>query len=290
MTSDFKKEVMEIQERLKGRTKLFFGEDIFVPEPHMVSIKANHLDDLYNKIIYSALEHERINYIDRGSHAGQYRLEFDHANLIIPNQRHPEDDTLAPKSRPGLPEVADEKGIYDYFNDYLIKNVIEDSEHYGYNVWIVGMKEGLPLKVKDVPRGADFNQLEWCANYFVEKGYGNNHCYITIGSADSLKRYGWPYKDETDRGTSECLRGISFKIRDNKLNTTCFFRSWDAVGGTPKNLGGISLLSEYFTDIINTTKRDDQPEVSPRTLIANSDGLHIYESEFDVAKLKAGLS
>ncbi|MBR9702250.1 hypothetical protein GOV13_05010 [Candidatus Pacearchaeota archaeon] len=316
----FKKEFLEFQENIRGRCKILFKGEMFSPAPHMISLRAENLDQGYYKTIAATLEHGAVNYIDSGSYEGSNRVELDHTNLVFTEQRDKSKDvnsirSLVPWTRGGLTPPTDEDTIQKYFNNYLIGEGMGDNEHYRYSSWIVGMgdysitplemellskelitdtkekariEKGVKLYSKDVPRGTKLNQLDWCAEHFVEKGFGTNHCYITVGCAEGLQRYDWPSKTDTDKGSTECLRGLSFKIRDeNKLNMTCFFRSWDLYSGLPTNLGGLTLLNEYLANLVNVKsieKEKDLPMLEPGILVANSDGLHIYQDRFESAR------
>lgn len=322
---EFENSFLEFQSGIQGRCKELFPEDIYVSSPHIVSLGTKNLDEGYYKSIAANLEHGRVNYIDSGSYEGARRIEFDHATLVFRGQR----DTsriangvgaLSPWTREGLSPPTDEDVIINYFNKYLISHDLEPNEHYRYCSWIVGMgddsvtpldiellarglitdpvekeriEKGVKLYEKGVLRGTKFNQLEWCAQHFAEKGFGTNHCSITVGCAEGLKRYDWPYKTEAEKGSTECLRTISYKIRDeNKLTTTCFFRSWDLFSGLPTNLGGLTLLTEYLANMINIKVMEngsDQPMVEPGVMIATSDGLHIYQDRVESAKEWVGL-
>ena len=206
---------------------------------------------------------------------------------------HPTTRPLAPQPREGVLVTTNDKGIEDYFWNYINNGKLEDNEHYKYGSWIVGVPKGCNFYDEHgIPRGSKINQLEWCINHFVEKGYGNNHCSITIGCPEGLQRYDKQYKDE-QKGSTECLRQISLKIKNNKLNATSFWRSWDLFAGTPQNLGGIVIAMEYISEMINMKALDigkDLSKVTPGILYAHSDGLHIYEHNLDVSKLLVNIT
>ena len=279
---NFKEEVMEIREKLGDRDNKKYD---ILPAVH---ISANNLDELYFNVVNEALKHGRVNFVDEGSRKGKYRLEFDYVTINVAN---PTQRPLAPQPRPGVLVTTNEEKIEEYARDYLLNGSLiskdkpkEDLTEYKYASWIVGIPEDEPLTKNGIPRGTRLNQLEWCVNHFTKKGYGNNHCYISVGGAEGLQRYDWPWKEETERGTSECLRGLDFKIRDNKLNLACVFRSWDLIAGLPQNLGGLAILMETTADWINSVKPDNLPKVTPGTIYGSSHGLHIYEDGLDVAK------
>jgi len=248
-------------------------------------VEAQNLDELYFFSIRELFNKGRRYKIDSGSYEGDTRLEFDSFRGII---YHPTQRPLAPQSRPGIPVPTNDSDIEEYFYDYLMNGRLQPNEHYKYATWIVGIpefftkgfkgrKNRIPLKYKGIPRGTRLNQLEWCINHFKKKGFGTNHCYITVGCAEGLKRYDWPYKDETERGTTECLRGFSLNITEGKnLNLECFFRSWDLVNGLPVNLGGLALVMEYAASELG---------IEPGVMVANSSGLHAYGFSEEFAKI-----
>jgi len=122
------------------------------------------------------------------------------------------------------------------------------------------------------------SQLDWVINHFKTAGYGNNHCYINVGDTESSLAYERPYSNETDRGTSPCLRGIDFKIKDNKLITSVVFRSWDLYSGVPENLGGITLLNEYICEFLDG--------ISPGPLAFSCSGLHCYDFQLEYRNMR----
>ncbi|MBU0929957.1 MAG: hypothetical protein KJ623_02705 [Nanoarchaeota archaeon] len=278
--------ILNFRKKLEENYSSEGNKVIFVPKPH-ISIEATTLDDLYFKAIDYALKYGRLYKIDSGSFAGEHRIEFDSASLIVTS---PTARPLAPIPREGIPVITNDEKIEEYFCDYLMDGSLKPNEHYKYSSWIVGMPEGTKLDHNEIPRGTRFNQLEWCINYFINAGYGNNHCSITVGCAEGLKRYDWKSKSDAEKGSTECLRQVSLKIKDNKLNLTCFFRSWDLVAGMPGNLGGLTRLMEYTVDSINEKKKESAPLIKTGNLYAHSDGLHIYEHNVDFAKLWVGMT
>ncbi|MFH1801519.1 MAG: hypothetical protein ABH804_01660 [archaeon] len=260
-----------------------------VGEKDFVYIEARDLDDLYFQSVMGALKHGELNPVEEGSHAGSIRLEFPGFGCCVKN---PTTRPLAPSTREGIPVATDDEAIHKYFQNYLLDGRLEPNEHYRYSTWISGIQNpNIPLEHKGIPRGTRLNQLEWCVKHFTEKGYGTNHCAITVGCAEGLQRYDWPYKNESERGTTECLRGISLKIRkENQLDVSTFWRSWDLYNGFPENLGGFAHLIEYTANLINATKKEEQSEVKPGRLYAYSDGLHIYSHSLDLAKLWANIN
>jgi len=72
-----------------------------------------------------------------------------------------------------------------------------------------------------------------------------------------------------------CLRSLSFKVYNGKLQLCVYFRSWDLVAGFPENLGGLQLVKEYVLSNLTFPCKDG-------SIIAVSDGLHIYDHFFNL--------
>lgn len=92
-----------------------------------------------------------------------------------------------------------------------------------------------------------------------------NQCTIEIGQPSDIKIEHPP-----------CLRVIDCRVRYDKLHFFVYFRSWDLWSGLPPNLAGIQLLKEWMARQIG---------VEDGTLNAWSKGLHLYDFQFEPAKL-----
>jgi len=77
---------------------------------------------------------------------------------------------------------------------------------------------------------------------------------------------------------STCLRLIDKPIRYGKPRFIVYFHSWDLWSGFPANLGGLQLLKEYMGQQIG---------LEEGKIIAVSEGLHLYEYKWDLAKLRS---
>jgi len=244
----------------------------------IMGIKAAHIDgttlmDTWFQLLYQVWHIGRKYKIDTGSYAGQTRLEFDFVSGMA---RYPHERPLAPIMPEGIPVPTTDGDIEKYFANYLMDYNLEDHEHYRYSSWI-----NLPLlniHAKIVDSNAPFreSQLEWVIRHFKEKGYGNNHCFINIGNLHSNFAYDKPYRNESERLTSPCLRGIDFKIKGGKLIVGVIFRSWDLYSGWPENMGGFTLLNEYVAEQL------DGVEAGP--LCFTSMGLHCYDFQIEPLK------
>lgn len=245
-------------------------------ETKSVFVNEKTIDGAWFKLLYEIYHHGRINKITDGSYAGITRLEFDYAAGTI---EYPTKRPLAPIVPPGVPPVTTDGDIEKYFTDYIMDgHNLADNEHYRYSTFITGGDYKLPdntNRIMTVP-----NQVEWIINHYKEKGPGNNHCYITVGYPESSFAYDQPYKDETDRQTSPCLRGIDTHIKDGELHFAVVFRSWDLYGAFPENLGGITMLMEYMADALDV-------KVGP--LSFSSLKLHCYDFQIEAVKARLNI-
>jgi thymidylate synthase len=230
------------------------------------------------------LEEGSVFKIDRGSYAGQKRLEFDWITVHIQK----------PAVRPLLPQIESHFAIPnpvadDYLDDYLpylMTAELKDGESYTYGQRL----SGYPIKYPVVQRFAELEDIlikemdellrlgiiykiddQWCLNQielliwtYKNKGYRNNQMVLQVAHPTDMLLQDPP-----------CLRQIDTRIQDGKLHFYPYFRSWDLWGGFPANLGGIQLLKEYCAAEIG---------VEDGEIIATSKGLHIYDYSFDLAK------
>jgi len=243
------------------------------------------IDDVYFQLLSELYKHGRKNPIDYGSFAGSSRLEFDFAAGTIYN---PTIRPLTPIMPEGVPPVTTDDEIEKYFTNYIMDgHNLAKNEHYRYATFISGGEYTLPyFKWKrDYDRSFDHgdllihvpNQVEWIIKHYKEKGFGNNHCYIQVGYPESSFAYDIPWKDESERQTSPCLRGIDTHIKDNKLHMSVTFRSWDLFAGFPENMGGITMLGEYISDSL---------EIEMGSLSFSCLKLHCYDSQLDAVKAR----
>ncbi len=261
-----------------------------------IHIKAKTLDDGWHQILYNLNKHGRKYKITSGSHAGSERLVCDFITGFV---EFPHTRPLAPIiDDPNIPKPTTDDEIEKYFATYLMDPVLELGEEYRYSTWIVGDS------YLDANAVSPINQAEWVINHFNTHGFGNEHCYITIGNSNSCSAYERPYKycpickkyfkheisrcpqhdkelikDETIRGTSPCLRGLDFAIRDGYLLTYVYYRSWDAYSGWPENMGGFTLLNEYIANELN---------VKPGPLAFSCKSLHGYSHHIGLIAHKVG--
>jgi len=259
-------------------------------------IKATTLNDAWFQTLFKILEEGTVFTIDRGSYAGQKRLEFDWVTVHIKN----------PSVRPLLPQIEAHHNIpnpvdNDYLDDYLpylMTGELKPGESYTYGQriakypidvrWIHNYKnpshkniliqddevwenkniiitEATDVDGSDIGYSEDFlSQIELMIWTYKNKGYRNNQMVLQVAKPSDMLLQDPP-----------CLRHIDTRIQDGKLHFYPYFRSWDLWGGFPANLGGIQLLKEYCADEIG---------VEDGEIIASSKGLHIYDYSFDLAK------
>lgn len=255
----------------------------------MIIVNATTISDAFHQILFKFLERVNGKYvnayttdIDSGSF-GKDKFEGDSGHV---QQRLQADLAVAeisfPATRPlavtfpeniGIPPVATQDAIEDYFSQYLMNAEMTVNEEYTYGNRMLAFESvqyignfymiGCPPNTKIVK----FNQIDWVIKHFKDAP-GNNHCCVEIAKGDDVLLK-----------SSPCLRLISFKIVNGKLNITVFFRSWDFWSGFPINLGGLQLLNEYIASEIG---------IETGKMFAISDGLHIYTYNIPLALQRIG--
>jgi len=250
----------------------------------VICFDATTIGDAWFQAVHKVMTEGRRYLITKGSYEGIHRAGIS----VVINILHPGVRPLAPIMPEGsnLPAPTDENDINEYLN-YLMTGVRQSNEHYTY--------------------GEDLHWLiPWVIKHYKEVGFGNNHCYMTVGRPETVYFYDrdvnyneaivitdrisgeilqkrrisneWNKNPEVET-SSQCLRGIDTWIEDDRLHFWCYFRSWDLWGGFPVNLGGIQLLKEYMADEIG---------VDDGILVASSKDLHIYEHTWLVAGMRIG--
>ena len=265
-----------------------------------VFVIANNLDELWFELLKKNYEFGRRYKITSGSYAGAERVELDFAAGWV---KDPHVRPLAPVVPSGVPVPTTDDAIVNYFSLYIMDPVLAVNEEYKYSTWINGQMLEYPKYCKYIKcehlkedyicsfkkpfiiensiyekicpdyENKPNTQLDWVIRHFKKSGYGNNHCYISVGDRYSCLAYDRSFNNESERGTSPCLRGIDFKIKDNTLITSVVFRSWDLYSGLPENLGGITLLNEYVASCLEG--------VSPGPIGFSSSGLHCYDFQLE---------
>ena len=258
-----------------------------------VFINEKTIDNMWFKLLYEVYKNGRVNPIDTGSFAGAKRLEFD---FVAGTIEYPSTRPLAPILPEGVPVPTTDQDIENYFVSYIMNGALDVNEHYKYATFISGGEYHLPKVSGKQIRGTDGkellydnvydltinvpNQVEWVIKHYKEKGFGNNHCYMQVGYPESSLAYDIPYKEEFERQTSPCLRGIDTHIKDNILTMSVTFRSWDLYAGFPENMGGITMLGEYIASELG---------VFMGPLSFSCLKLHAYDFQIDALKARLNI-
>ena len=248
-------------------------------------VEGRDLPDAWFQTLFRILEEGSVFKIDRGSYAGQKRLEFDWVEVHI---KHPSTRPLLPyiEKHFSIPNPVEDDYLDDYL-PYLMTGEVKPEEAYTYgqrlvrfpldfsylnpsnpdDIYLDELDElrdlGIIFYDKEFEREC-IDQIELLIWTYKNKGYRNNQMILQVGGPGDMM-----LKDPP------CLRQIDTRIQDGTLHFYPYFRSWDLWGGLPANLGGIQLLKEYVAGEI---------EVEDGEIIATSKGLHIYDYAFDLAK------
>jgi thymidylate synthase len=258
---------------------------------YLHKIQARDLPDLWFQAVHDILDHGRKFKIDRGSYAGQTRLEYD---FFIGHIKHPGTHPLIPDIPPacGIPNPVEEAYIYGgngyarSYIEYIMTGQKEPGESYTYGERLTHApiseeklrwwKEGNAeiIDKRDVDGRAVFeensqlflNQIEWIIQTYQKYGKRNNQMVLQVAHPSDLTLLDPP-----------CLRSIDTRIQDDALHFIVYFRSWDLWGGMPANLAGIQNLKEYMAGEIG---------VKDGEMIVESKGLHLYGYAEELAKLR----
>jgi thymidylate synthase len=255
------------------------------------NIEARDLPDLWFQAVHDILDKGRRFTIDRGSYAGQTRLEYDY---FIGHVKYPATQPLIPDIPPscGIPNPVEADYIYggEGYNrsyiEYLMTGHKEPGESYTYgerltrvpirgdkldwwnaeNVEIIDKRDvdGKALFMEDGQ--LYLNQIEWVIQTYKRFGQRNNQMVLQVAHPSDVTLLDPP-----------CLRSIDTRIQDDRLHFVIYFRSWDLWGGMPANLAGIQNLKEYMAGEIG---------VQDGEMIVESKGLHLYGYAEDLAKLR----
>ena len=176
--------------------------------------------------------------IERGSYIGQQRAQLDRLAFIITN---PGERPLAVEwqERP----ISSDEGVQRYFENYVISPPRFDSdnnEQYTYGERIAFQLEHIATMLHGTPL--------------------TNQASVSVAQPSDILLSDPP-----------CLRELSWKLTDDGLQLTSFWRSWDVYGALPTNLGGLQLLNEAVAE---------WSDLTPGPLVCYSDGAHIYEQSW----------
>lgn len=262
-------------------------------------VEARDLPDLWFQVIHDILDNGRRFKIDRGSYAGQTRLEYDYftghvkqpwfgsgTNSILPD---------IPASI-GIPNPVEFEYVYGgegyerSYIEYVMTPTIQPGESYTYgsrltkfklyegqsSKWMFGRYKDILIQDSEIWNNPNIiiyeegnvylNQIELIIQIYKNKGYRNNQMVLQVAKPDDCLLLDPP-----------CWRYADTRIQDNKLHFFVYFRSWDAFGGMPANLAGIQALQQYMADSIG---------VEHGEMVVESKGLHLYDYAENLAKMR----
>jgi len=261
----------------------------------IISIEARDLPDLWFQAVYNLLEHGRRFNIDKGSYAGQTRLEYDY---FIGHVKYPGHGSGTPEILPdippsiGLPNPVEFAYVYGgegysrSYVEYVMTSTRQPGESYTYGerlvkaplngnklAWweenndkIIDKRQVDGKIVYEEDHQLYLNQIEWIIDTYKQFGYRNNQMVLQVAEPSDVVLQDPP-----------CLRQIDTRIQDNTLYFFVEFRSWDLWGGLPANLPAIQCMKEYMAESIG---------VKDGEMIVISKGLHLYGYAEDLAKMR----
>ena len=183
----------------------------------LTQIEARDLPEAWYLCVRECMHHGYIYTIDRGSHQGQQRKEFDSITLRV---KYPGSRPLVPVVPEGVPPPSTQEYVEQYLPYLMCGGEKKSNEQYTY--------------------GDDIDaQLSFLIKMYREDGFGTNQACMSVGSAQSILM-----------SDPQCLRVIDTRVRLGALHFYVYFRSWDLWGGFPSNLAAIQILKEYVASEI----------------------------------------
>lgn len=271
-----------------------------------IFVEATTLPDAWFQAVYQCLHHGRDFIIDRGSYAGDKRLEFDYFTAHIKQPwvgSETDINLLLPHLSEGcsIPNPVEDGYLDNYLASYLMGSELSLSESYTYGQrmtkyripyeW-VNMRNSKGNEKTDEKPWAEIviqdeefwnnpnivvhddhywyvNQINLLIETYKTKGYRNNQMVLQVAHPSDMLLQDPP-----------CLRLIDTRIQKEADGETYLhffpeFRSWDLWGGLPANLGGIELLKQYIAGEIG---------VKNGSMIIRSKGLHLYKYVWELAE------
>ncbi len=265
---------------------------------HIHQINARDLPDLWFQAVHDILDSGKKFIVDKGSYAGQTRLEYD---FFIGKIAYPATEPLLPDipASCGIPNPVEQGYIYGgdgyerSYVEYLMTGLKQPGESYTYGErltrypvtgdklkWLRSGNSDI-IDVMDPDGRILFeegphlylNQIELAIDIYKRHGFRNNQIILQVGHPTDMLLVDPP-----------CLRHIDTRIQDDgdgpELRFNIYFRSWDLWGGLPANLAGIVELGKYMAGEIGL------PEDALRAWTVASKGLHLYGYAEDLAKLR----
>ena len=255
-----------------------------------IHINATSIPDAWFQTLYACVDVGRRFKIDRGSYAGQDRLEFDYITVSMST---PDSLPLLPKLfNANIPDPVAEDYLSDYL-PYLMTAEVKEGESYTYGQRLNGVPVDTELIFNPEVRsnasiliqepgaweasiirsefpGDLLSQIELMIWTYKNKGHRNNQMVLQVAQPSDMLLQDPP-----------CLRQIDTRIQDGILHFFPYFRSWDLFGGFPANLAAIELLKQHCAAEIG---------VENGMIIASSKGLHIYDYVIEISEMIRGKS
>lgn len=281
-----------------------------------IHVEATSLPDAWFQAVYQCIHHGRDFVIDRGSFAGDKRLEFDYftAHIKTPWAGSETDiNLLLPHLSEGcsIPNPVDDNYLDDYLSTYLMGSDLSWSESYTYGQrmtrypipyeWFnlrssegninTGEKPWKEILIQDkefwldhniiIPEGTPMNTH----SYFVNQMELLIRTYREKGFRNNQMVLQVAHPSDMLLQDPPCLREIDTRIQKEADGKTYLhfypeFRSWDLWGGFPANLAGIELLKQYIAGEISTPENP----VHNGEMIVRSKGLHLYKYVWELAE------
>jgi len=213
----------------------------------MITINAIDIPDAWFQCVNAVLDVGDRYIVQRGSYAGQTRLEFDYITVEIKRPYDEPWDMMLPQIPPhlGIPDPV-AKGYTEQYMLYLMTGTLFHGEQYTYG-----------------------NRIDTQIEYWIKilkENPATNQAILQVAQPEDHLLADPP-----------CLRHIDMRVKAGKLHFFPYFRSWDLWGGFPANLAGIAVLQNYMADEIG---------VGVGSIIAASKGLHLYGYTEKLAKLR----
>ena len=239
----------------------------------VLTIEGTSIQDTWFRLLYAAVDAGRVFTIDRGSYAGQRRLELD---FVVARIVQPWLQPFAPIMPEGsnIPPPFDEAYLADYYGKRLRDAPVRGAmwnatrDFTTRDLFLDGLRD--PERVPGVNMGVPplLDQVALLIHTYKTHGYRNNQMVLQVAEPTDML-----LKDPP------CLRHIDTRIQDGALHFFPYFRSWDLYGGFPANLAAIEILKQYCADEIG---------VGNGEIIASSKGLHLYDHVWELAETLRG--
>ena len=239
-------------------------------------IEATTISDAWFQAVYNVLDFGRRFVIDKGSYAGQTRLEYDYFTCHILKPMMPDILPVMPAGC-SIPAPVDHDYVYGgpaykrSYIEYIMTAEKQENEQYTYGERLrkyqIGW-ENIHYEDGDFIQSNPIylDQVQHVIDTYKKYGHRNNQMVLQVAQPDDLLLNDPP-----------CLRHIDTRIQDDTLHFFIYFRSWDLWGGLPANLAGIQFLKEYMATEIG---------VKDGSMIIESKGLHLYGYAEHLAQIR----